>query len=82
MSDTHLKRNGEYVYDVTLTKHEAGPLSCGYSASLGLVRSLQAGRLVSVEMKISDTYGRTADEAGRSLDAAVEMWQPEHPPIR
>ena len=33
MSDTHLKRNGEYVYDVTLTKHEAGPLSCGYSAS-------------------------------------------------
>ena len=57
MSDTHLKRNGEYVYDVTLTKHEAGPLSCGYSASLGLVRSLKAGRLVSVEMKISDTYG-------------------------
>ena len=67
MSDTHLKRNGEYVYDVTLTKHEAGPLSCGYSASLGLVRSLEAGRLVSVEMKISDTYGPTADELdGRS----------------
>jgi hypothetical protein len=82
MSDTNLKRNGEYVYDVTVTKHEAGPLSCGYSASLGLVQSLEAGRLVSVEMKISDTYGPTADEAGRSLDAAVSMWQPERPPIR
>ena len=76
MSDTHLRHNGEYVYGVTVTKHEAGPPSCGYSASLGLVHSVKVGRLVSVEMKISDTYGPTADEAGRSLDAAVTMWQP------
>ena len=79
MSNTHLKHNGEYVYGVTVTKHEAGPPSCGYSASLGLVHSLKAGQLVSVEMKISDMYGPTPDEAGRSLDAAVKMWQP---PIR
>jgi hypothetical protein len=79
MSDTHLRHNGEYVYGVTITKHEAGPPSCGFGASLGLVHSVKDGRLESVEMKISDTYGPTADEAGRSLDAAVTMWQP---PIR
>jgi hypothetical protein len=82
MAHASLKHSGEYVYEVTVTEHEGGPPSCGYSASLGLVHSLQAGRLVSVEMNISDTYGPTADEAGRSLDAAVKMWQPEHPPIR
>ncbi len=36
----------------------------------GLVQSLKTGRFVSAEMKISDTYGPTAGEAGRSLDAA------------
>jgi hypothetical protein len=66
-----------HVYEVTVTQHEGGPPSCSYSASLGLVHSLKAGRIVSVEMHISDTFGPTADEAGRSLDASVTMWQPE-----
>jgi hypothetical protein len=82
MSYTSLKHSGEYVYQVTVTKHEAGPPSCGYGASLGLVfHSLKGGRLEPVEMNISDTYGPTADEAGRSIDAAVQMWQPEHTAI-
>jgi hypothetical protein len=77
MSNTHLRHNGEYVYGVTVTKHEAGPPSCGHSASLGLVHSVEAGRLVSVEMKISEAYGPTADEAGRSLDASQFLGRTE-----
>ena len=76
-----MKHSGEYVYEMTVT-HEGGRPSRGYRASLGPVHSMKAGRLVSVAMKISDTFGPTADEAGRSLDAAVKLWQPVVPPIR
>ena len=76
------KRTGEYVYDVTLTKHEAGPLSRRYCARLSNAERIENGRLVSVQIDVKDAYGPTVSEAMRALDASFDTWRREQLPTR
>ena len=67
------KRNGDYVYDVTVTKDEkpSRPLVASMS------ECIQQGRLESVQVAVTDAYGATVSEAMRALDAAFDAWRRE-----
>ena len=71
------KRNGDYVYDVTVTKDETARLSRRYSARLSNAECIQQGRLESVQEAVTDAYGATVSEAMRALDAAFDAWRRE-----
>ncbi len=69
------KRNGDYVYDVTLTKDDTLRLSRRYRAHLSNAERIEDGRLAFVQVDIPDTYGSTVSEAMRALDASFDAWR-------
>jgi hypothetical protein len=69
------KRNGDYVYDVTLTKDDAVRLSRRYRAHLSNAERIEDGRLAPIQVDVADAYGSTVSEAMRALDAAFEAWR-------
>ena len=69
------QRNGEYVYDVTVTKDETVRPSHRYRAHLSNVQRLECGRLAHVQVDLQDTYGATVAEAVRALEACFETWR-------
>jgi len=71
-------RNGEYVYDVSVTKNETMPLSQRYCAHLSNSERIEEGRLMYVQVNVPDTYGPTVTEAMRALDAGFETWRQAH----
>jgi hypothetical protein len=76
------KRNGDYVYDVNVTKDETRSLLRRYRAHLDNAERIEDGRLTPVQVVVADTYGPTVSEAMRALDASFEAWRLEHPPER
>jgi hypothetical protein len=64
----HPHRNGDYVYDVIVTKDEAQRLSRRYCATLSNAERIENGRLASVPVDVADAYGPTVSEAMRALD--------------
>ena len=74
----HPHRNGDYVYDVTVTKDETVRLSHRYCAHLSNAERIENGRLMHVQVNVSDSYGPTVSEAMRALDASFETWRQEH----
>ena len=73
-------RNGDYVYDVTVTKDETVRLSHRYRAHLSNAERIENGRLAALRVVRPDTYGPTVSEAMRALDASFEVWRQEHLP--
>ncbi len=69
------KRNGEYVYDVTVSKDETVRLSRRYRAHLSNAERVEGGRLAPVQVDLPDTYGPTVTEAIRALDACFDSWR-------
>ena len=63
------KRNGDYVYDVTVAKDEAVRLSHRYRAHLDHAERIENGQLTPVQVEVADAYGPTVAEAIRALDA-------------
>ena len=76
------QRNGEYVYDVTVTKDETVRPSHRYRAHLSNVQRLEGGRLAHVQVDLQDTYGATVTEAVRALEACFETWRQQQPSER
>jgi hypothetical protein len=76
------KRNGDYVYDVSVTKDETRSLLRRYRAHLDNAERIEDGRLTPVQVVVADTYGPTVSEAMRALDASFEAWRLEHLPER
>jgi hypothetical protein len=74
------KRNGDYVYDVTVAKDEAVRLSHRYRAHLDHAERIETGRLTPVQVEVTDAYGPTVSESMRALDASFDPWHPEHVP--
>ena len=72
------KRNGDYVYDVTVAKDETPRLSLRYGAHLSNVERLEDGRLASVPVTIPDAYGPTVTDAMRRLNEASDAWRQAH----
>ena len=48
------KRNGDYVYDVTVAKDEAVRLSHRYRAHLDHAERIENGRLTPVQVEVAD----------------------------
>ena len=69
------KRNGDYVYDVTVAKDEAVRLSHRYRAHLDHAERIENGRLTPVQVEVADAYGPTVSEAMWALDASFEAWR-------
>jgi hypothetical protein len=82
MPSFYPKRNGDYVYDVAVTKNEARRLSCRYRAHLENAERIENGRLTPVRVDVSDTFEPTVSDAIRALDASFETWRREHSPDR
>jgi hypothetical protein len=74
------QRNGEYVYDVSVTRDESVSLAQRYRAHLSNVQRLEGGRLTQVQVDVQDTHGATVTEALRALDASFDSWRQEHLP--
>ena len=81
-SSFYSQRNGEYVYDVSVTKDETVRLCHRYRARLSNAERIEDGRLMYVEVPVQDTYGPTVTEAMRALDASFETWRETHRPTR
>ena len=81
-SGYHPHRRGDYVFDVTVMKDETVRLSRRYRARLSNAERIEDGRLASVQVNVSDTYGPTVTEAMRALDASFETWRREQLPKR
>jgi hypothetical protein len=65
------KRNGDYVYDVTVAKDEAVRLSHRYRAHLDHAERIENGRLPPVQVEVADEYGPTVTEAVRGSMRAL-----------
>ena len=74
------QRNGEYVYDVTVTKDETVRPSHRYRAHLSNVQRLEGGRLAHVQVDLQDTYGATVAEAVRHWRRASRRGVSSNPP--
>jgi hypothetical protein len=74
------KRNGDYVYDVTVTKDDTALLSRRYRAHLANAERIENGRLMPVPIDVPDTYGPTVTEAMQALDASFETWRRDRLP--
>ncbi len=74
------QRNGEYVYDVTVTKDETVRPSHRYRAHLSNVQRLECGRLAHVQVDLQDTYGATVAEAVRHWRRASRRGVSSNPP--
>ena len=72
------KRNGIYVYDVTVTE-DGRPPSRRFCAHLSNAERIEQGRLVPVLVDVADVYGPTVAEATRALDASFETWRKANP---
>ena len=71
------KRNGDYVYDVIVTKDETQRLPQRYCAHLSHAERIEEGRLREVPVDVPDAYGPTVTQAIRALDANFERWRLE-----
>jgi hypothetical protein len=80
MSPHYSRWNGEYVYNVTVTENTSARPSRRYRAHLSRVESVKAGGPVEEKPHIADTYGPTAKDAVRSIDARLETWRRERRP--
>jgi len=65
------KRNGDYVYDVTLTKDDTMRLSRRYRAHLSNAERIEDGPLAFVQVDIPDTYGSTVATQGSRRPACL-----------
>ena len=72
------KRNGDYVYDVIVTKDETQRLPQRYCAHLSHAERIEEGRLREVPVDVPDAYGPTVTEAMRALDASFDTWRRGH----
>lgn len=75
------QRNGEYVYDVTVTKDETVRPSHRYRAHLSNVQRLECGRLAHVQVDLQDTRGNGGG-GGSALEACFETWRQQQPSER
>ena len=73
------KRNGDYVYDVIVTRDETQRLPRRYCAHLSHAERIEEGRLREVPVDVPYAYGPTVTEAMRALDAAFDVWRRAHP---
>jgi len=73
------QQNGDYIYDVTVTKDESMRLSRRYRAHLSNAERIEQGQLTPIAVDVPDAYGPTVNEAIRALDAGFEVWRREHP---
>ena len=79
MPNFYPKRNGDYVYDVIVTRDETQRLPGRYRAHLSHAERIEEGRLREVPVDVADAYGPTVTEAMRALDAAFDVWRRGHP---
>jgi hypothetical protein len=78
MRSFHLRRFGQYLCDITVTKNDAVPASARYRAHLDQVEREADGRHIPVPVAVPDTFGPTAREALQTLDAVIMAWLREH----
>ena len=74
-SSFYAQRNGDYVYDVMITKDDTARLPRRYRARLSNAERIEHGRLAQVHVNVADVYGLTVSEAIRALDAAFGAWR-------
>ena len=68
-------RNGDFVYDVTVTKDETRLLPQRYCAHLTNAEYIEGGKLASIRVELPDGYGPTVNDAMRALDEHFDMWR-------
>jgi hypothetical protein len=64
------KRNGDYVYDVTVTKDDTVRLSHRYRAHLSNAERIEDGRLPTVQVDVHGLRRTVSERCGRSMPAS------------
>jgi hypothetical protein len=69
------KRNGEYVYDLDVSKDDTTRLFRRYRAHLSNADRIENGQLTPVQVDLLDAYGPTVSDARLALDAGFDAWR-------
>jgi hypothetical protein len=73
------QRNGDHVYDVTVTTDEMQRPSRRYRAHLSCAAEcIENGQLALIQVDLRDTYGPTITEALQALDDSFDKWRLQH----
>jgi hypothetical protein len=72
-------RDGEFVYDVTVSKDDTALLSCRYRARLANAERIKDGRLQPITVDLPDGYGPTVNDAIRALTTSFKEWREKRP---
>jgi hypothetical protein len=79
MPSNYPTRNGDYLYEVTITRDNRRGPARQYRAHLSKVEHLEAGLLNTRDVGLPAVYGRTVDDAISALNRRFDAWRKEHP---
>jgi hypothetical protein len=78
MASFHIRRFGQYLCDVTVTKEGFASRSTRYRAHLDQVERQTDTKHVPVPIEVADTFGPSAKEAIAVLEESIMVWLREY----